>query len=125
MNELKQLKRSRCSILNLELKGKWYHMIQSGEKKEEYREIKDHWRPRVAKWIYRTVPSDGIEMVDGLKHLVVAFSIGYKKKDMFFQVNGVTTSEDEDEARVEHPEWGEPDCPHYIIMLGERVELVE
>ena len=27
-------------ILNLTLKAKWYDMIESGEKKEEYREIK-------------------------------------------------------------------------------------
>ena len=29
--------------LNMTLKKKWFAMILSGEKKEEYREIKNHW----------------------------------------------------------------------------------
>lgn len=29
--------------LHLNLKKKWFDMIASGEKKEEYREIKDYW----------------------------------------------------------------------------------
>lgn len=28
------------------------------------------------------------------------------------------------EYKSEHPEWGEPKGPHYVISLGERVELV-
>lgn len=34
-------------ILDLVLKGKWYDMIASGEKKEEYREIKPYWEKRL------------------------------------------------------------------------------
>jgi hypothetical protein len=30
-------------VLKLTLKKQWFEMILSGEKKEEYREIKDHW----------------------------------------------------------------------------------
>lgn len=30
-------------ILHLTLKKKWFDMIASGEKKEEYREVKDYW----------------------------------------------------------------------------------
>jgi hypothetical protein len=30
-------------ILHLTLKKKWFDMVASGEKKEEYREIKNHW----------------------------------------------------------------------------------
>lgn len=37
---MKQLKRSECAILPLVLKGKWYDMIASGEKREEYRDAK-------------------------------------------------------------------------------------
>ena len=33
-------------ILNLVLSYKWYDMIASGEKKEEYREYKRYWRRR-------------------------------------------------------------------------------
>lgn len=34
------------STLHLVLKGKWFDMIASGEKKEEYREIKPYWERR-------------------------------------------------------------------------------
>lgn len=33
-------------ILHLTLKKKWFDMILSGEKKEEYREYKPYWRKR-------------------------------------------------------------------------------
>jgi len=35
------------NILHLTLKRKWFDMILSGEKKEEYREIKPYWRKRL------------------------------------------------------------------------------
>lgn len=36
-------------VLDLILKGKWYDMIASGEKREEYREIKPYWNKRIMK----------------------------------------------------------------------------
>jgi hypothetical protein len=33
--------------LNITLKKKWFDMIASGEKKEEYREIKPYWQSRL------------------------------------------------------------------------------
>lgn len=35
------------TTLHLTLKKKWFDMILSGEKKEEYREIKDYWTKRL------------------------------------------------------------------------------
>lgn len=37
-------------ILFLSVKKKWFDMIASGEKKEEYREDKGYWRARFAEW---------------------------------------------------------------------------
>ena len=34
------------ATLQLSLKKKWFDMILSGEKKEEYREVKNHWISR-------------------------------------------------------------------------------
>ena len=58
-----KLQRSRCSILPLVLKGKWFDMIERGEKREEYRlptlgYARD--APRMAFWCM------GIETVGGL-----------------------------------------------------------
>lgn len=43
-------------ILDLPLKAKWYEMIESGNKKEEYREIKKYWIGRLAKCGGRAIP---------------------------------------------------------------------
>lgn len=41
-------------ILQLTLKKEWYQKIASGEKKEEYREIKPYWAKRfVGSWTYK------------------------------------------------------------------------
>ena len=37
-------------MLVLPMKKKWFDMILSGEKKQEYREIKPYWRTRVNNW---------------------------------------------------------------------------
>lgn len=39
-------------MLTLPIKKKWFDMILSGEKKEEYREIKDYWTQRFMRAIY-------------------------------------------------------------------------
>lgn len=42
---------SKQKILHLTLKKKWFDMILSGEKKEEYREVKPYWITRLSgKW---------------------------------------------------------------------------
>jgi hypothetical protein len=110
---MKQLKRSECAILPLVLKGKWYDMIASGEKKEEYRDARLFWRKRIA-----NVNNKAHIGYD--KPIVVAFSRGYKKQDMFYVVDKILYADGSG-----HPEWGEPETPHYVIKLGERVELVD
>lgn len=37
-------------ILHLTLKKKWFDMILSGEKKEEYRDTKEFWLRRLCVW---------------------------------------------------------------------------
>lgn len=109
---MKQLKRSECAILSLVLEGQWYDMIASGEKKEEYRDVKRFWRTRISNVIYKAHNED--------EPIVVAFSLGYKKQDMFFVADRILYADGSN-----HPEWGEPETPHYVIKLGERVELVD
>lgn len=105
---MRKLNRSECAILPLVLKGKWYDMIASGEKLEEYREAKPYWRKRILRWLYdqRTIH-------------VVGFSRGYRTANMFF----IACTSWNTRIGVEHPEWGERADEHYIIHLFERVEL--
>lgn len=115
---MRTLKREDCSVLHLTLKRKWYDMIASGEKKEEYREEKPYWDVRIRNWIDR--------LLFGRKgYQVVAFSLGYAKPDMFFRAYlwQVGFPIVVIHRECPHAEWGEPDTPHYIISLGERVVL--
>ncbi len=118
---MKRLKRSDCSVLTLVLKRKWYDMIASGEKKEEYRDDKTFWHTRICGWKNRMIPY-GMDPLaipfESIKPLVVAFSCGYRSPDVFFEVKQVFEPGVWIHERKPHPEWGEPEYPHYIIRLG-------
>lgn len=94
-------------ILHLVLKQKWYDMIASGEKKEEYREVKPYWDKRlmwasVGVWSYKVYD-------------LVCFSCGYTQKRMTFKAGRITIG-------YGKPEWGAPkDKRVFIIRLGERI----
>lgn len=112
MIELIKLQRSRCAILPLVLKGKWFDMIERGEKREEYRAIKPYWNKRLKVWKWQE-PDEQL-------YWIVAFSRGYKKSSLFYEVTEVGERD-----WAGHLEWGEPPTPHYVIKLGCRVELTD
>lgn len=119
------LERSKCAILPLVLKGKWYDMIASGVKREEYRLATRYWRIRLKNW-------DEASSRDG-KTPIVEFRRGYAKNAprMAYWCFGLPTASGLKayayvDATVEsggRPEWGEPEEPHFVIRLGGRVEL--
>ena len=45
-------------MLTLPIKKKWFDMILSGEKKEEYREIKPYWTKRFSKYLPAMILTD-------------------------------------------------------------------
>ncbi len=62
---------TELTVLDLTIKKKWFDMIASGEKKEEYRGIKPYWRTRL----------------HGKSYDVVRFRNGYKKDSPAVIVN--------------------------------------
>lgn len=92
-------------VLHLTLKKKWFDMIASGEKKEEYREIKGYW-------ISRFNPTKNL-LDDCRDFEVVEFKNGYSKnaRTINFRCEGVTIGEG-------NPQWGAPVGECYIIKLG-------
>lgn len=90
--------------LHLVLTAKWYSMIESGVKLEEYREIKPYWDIRL------------IDEKGNLKVFdEVVFSFGYSKKRMAFRCAGIRIGR----GRIE---WGAPRNENvFIISLGERI----
>ena len=94
---MEKLNRSDCVVFPLVLKRKWYDMIASGEKTEEYRDMTPRYDARFRNFRTKCIDRD----VDIYGHgfmrpmmgrgraipdAVVAFSIGYTKPDMFFTV---------------------------------------
>lgn len=77
-------------------------MISSGEKREEYREIKPYWDNRMNKG-----------------HDVIRFRNGYQKDApvMDIELKGTVTGQ----GKIE---WGAPEAkPVYILRLGNIIEL--
>ena len=107
--------------LHLVLKRKWWNMIASGKKKEEYREIKPYWLKRFCDPVtgccmdcrvcYETFPWD-YTVKD---FTCVCFHLGYTSKTMTFQIK-------EFDIATGKPELGAEIGKEYIIIrLGERV----
>lgn len=90
-------------ILHLTLKKRWYDMIASGEKKEEYRVIKPYWDLRL-------MPR---------KYDAIQFSNGYKKNSpkMLVELKELLSG-------LGIVEWGAPEGePVYILKLGRILKI--
>ena len=121
----------QLAILYLPMKKKWFDMVLSGEKKEEYREFKPYWMARVKKccgdigfpYSSHNTKDHGREdavVVDYRKPgpLEICFFNGYQKHAPKF-----TAYCDMFHVRSEavHPEWGEGEYagkPHFVFHIG-------
>jgi hypothetical protein len=94
--------------LFMTLKKQWFDMILSGEKKEEYREIKEYWIERLA-----------IDYQPGLRFEpkqfdVIRFKNGYGSNDPVMDVECLGI-----EIREGNPKWGAvPGDKYFVIKLG-------
>lgn len=92
----------RRKVLHLTLKKKWFDMILSGEKTEEYREIKPYWMKRLFN-----------------KHFdVIKFRNGYSKNSpwMIVELRSIHG------AMQGKAKWGAPDCNVISLKLGKIIE---
>jgi len=115
-------------ILDLPLKARWYDMIESGEKKEEYREIKPYWVKRLVPcthgcanghWsdkYFRCVfdcKAVYTHMNRHPRYTHVRFRYGYTKRTMLLELKEITIGRG-------NPDWGAPDYDVFIIKLGKK-----
>ena len=116
--------------LRLTIKKKWFDMILSGEKKEEYREVKMHWINRfiTLNFGHRSVRNDNnvIQLIMSSKdHFsknrtknfdLVEFTNGYgkDKPQVTLECRGI-------EIGKGKPEWGAPEEDVFVIKLGKEV----
>ena len=90
--------------LSLVLKKKWYDMIDSGAKKEEYREITSYWKKRMNNCRVR-------------QYKTVTFYLGYAKNrpSMTFALDRIMIDKG-------NYKWGaEPGKLYFVIKLGKRL----
>lgn len=108
-------------ILHLALKKQWFDMILSGEKKEEYREIKEYYDGRLAS---KSIINAGTASESVLwrphhnRFDAVQFRNGYAKNapTMLVECKGIRIG-------TPRPEWsGNMQGDHFIIELGNIIK---
>ena len=90
-------------VLHLTLKKQWFDMIASGEKREEYRQLKPHWHKRLNNKSYDAI----------------CFKNGYSKDapKMVVELDGIMKS-------LGLVQWGAPEGePVYILRLGKIISI--
>lgn len=98
-------------MLTLPIKKKWFDMIKSGEKKEEYREIKPYWTKRFCHALY------DLELGNSSKTLynavgTVIFKNGYQKNAPKIKCD-IELRQD-----FGKEEWGaEPNKLYYVLKI--------
>ena len=104
-------------VLYLSLKKRWFDMISSGIKKEEYREINEYWTKRLVVSEPNNLLDDDIvfSVFD-----CIEFSLGYPAADdmsrrIRYEFKGIRKS-------YGNPAWGaEPEKEYYVNSIGERL----
>lgn len=116
-----RLRRAECLVLPLVLKGRWYRMIESGRKREEYRDLTRYWHERLLRF--------NRQYYEARKKRVVEFRLGYATDAprMAWEIVPVGPYGESCYAvlngrRDGGEEFGEPAGYHFSIQLGRRVE---
>ena len=95
-------------MLTLPIKKKWFDMILSGEKEEEYRELNQYYQSRFFPylgWIGEEKP-----------RLFVCFRNGYRKDSPQFVARCTVT------VGKGKPEWGaEPGKVYYVLHIEDTI----
>lgn len=101
--------------LTLSLKRKWFDLIKSGEKKEEYREIKPFWKKRLRNVVLKTALSTVYEGFQRYDRLV--FTLGYPKADD--TERRITFKNPRIRIGTGKPEWGAEPGKQYFVITWE------
>lgn len=120
--------------LTLSLKKKWFDMIKSGEKKEEYREIKPHYIRQFIKFeplkydligdynFHKGFDEGEIKGIEdellNLKHDTLVFTLGYPKADD--TERRLTFKNPRIRIGTGKPEWGAVPGKLYFVITWEE-----
>lgn len=116
-------------MLILPIKKQWYDMILSGEKKEEYRDLKPYYEKRFSTYFM----GENKLLVGGKKGTLNEWLLtgGKMQKPVLFR-NGYSSSSPSFVADCElhigtgRPEWGaEPGKQYYILQIKRNCEIMK
>ncbi len=109
-------------MLTLPIKKKWFDMILSGEKKEEYREIKPYYETRFTNVLFpkSEIPMDNILLdyvsrFPNCKEFKVMFRNGYSKNSPSFIVKCTLS------IGTGKEEWGAEKGKEYFILTVQEI----
>lgn len=115
------------STLHLTLKKKWFDMILSGEKKEEYREIKPYWVTRLTGLPYNWKKDNKDSLISELldddfiywrHYKIIEFKNGYAKNAPIIKIEC-----DYIDVGKAKPEWSDNwQGEVFIIKLGNIIK---
>lgn len=118
-------------ILHLTLKKKWFDMIASGEKKEEYREVKKYWAIRFVAISNYKGKCEGLLPNDNDTYLNSFYPLVFKKYDYIIFKNGYSKNAPTLKVKFlgieignAKPEWSDNwQGKVFIIKLGEIINV--
>lgn len=101
-------------MLTFPLKKEWYEKIKNGEKTVEYREVKDYWTKRVAKYSYwysqfispkeRSVWESNLPRIFNKEKAICLFRLGYTKKYMYGVISKIEIVDGKDtDLKIDKP----------------------
>jgi hypothetical protein len=111
-------------VLHLNLKKKWFDMILSGEKKEEYREMSTYWRHIYNDMFYTEGKGNQIKVFIKKVYykpedIIICFSNGYAKnrRQFFIECKNIHVG-------CGREEWGaEKNINYFVLSLGDLIGL--
>lgn len=111
--------KKKSTILTLSLKRKWFELIKSGVKLEEYREYNHYWCSRL--FVKATGFTDWCHVRMDYTELV--FTLGYPKKDDMSRRLVFKNPK----IRVDYgkPEWGAEPGKTYFVITWDAVNAEE
>lgn len=120
------MKKKKIKVLHLVLRHRWYDMILSYAKPEEYRKACPYWAKRIfgcksnIDWCQpKGAVCKGCSLLRTLKesdYTHVCFHRGYTSTTILHRIDGIRYG-------YGNPEWGAPEDEEvFIIRLGERIE---
>lgn len=112
-------------MLTLPIKQKWFNMILSGEKKEEYREISRYYSSRFKRYLPSCEPAEYTESTirecgaEGVPFEDIRLRAGYSAIDPTMEISGKIT------VGSGRPEWGaEPGKEYYILHIEKAAPVL-